>query len=103
MDIRESIKIIEGRKHGERVMVEGRQIFIDGVNIGEIRGGRFLHKGQLTPSSGYYLKLSEGTQLYRRPSSNESPMAGEFAYADDLIQHIAFNADELLAKVQDAE
>jgi hypothetical protein len=91
MNIRESIEIIEGRN--PRVKVRGRELFIDGNAVGEIRGGRFRHRGVITPNSGYYLRLPDGRTLFRRDGS------GEFAYAEDLIKNVGYNPDEILAKV----
>lgn len=104
MDIRESIEIIEGKKFGDRVVVKGRSAFIDGVHVGDILGGRFRHKGQITPSSGYYLKLPNGTELFRREGTDKHPWrSGEFSYANDLIRHLSFHPEDILAKVSGSE
>lgn len=104
MDIRAIISLIEGKKYSERVAVKGRSVFIDGVPVGEILGGRFRHKGNITPSSGYYLKLPNGTELFRKPATDSHPWrSGDFSYANDLIEYLGFHPDDILAKVSGSE
>jgi hypothetical protein len=96
MDIRETIELVETAQD-HTVMVKGKKIFIDGKYIGEFDGGRWRHKGKITPTSGYYLKLKNGTELYRRESTDKFPWrSGIFSYADELVRQVGYDASEIL-------
>lgn len=84
--------------NSKRVMVKGRDVYIDGTRVGEVGGGRFRHKGVITPTSGYYLRFPNNSRMYVTDEHPTQPTKGVFAYAKDLIQQIGWDADEVLAK-----
>ncbi len=96
MDIRKSIELVEAGD--SRVMVKGRDVYIDGTRVGEVGGGRFRHKGKITPDSGYYLRFPNNSRMYVTQPSEKYAQKGVFAYAKDLIQQIGWDADEILAQ-----
>lgn len=99
MDIRDTMMLVEAAQD-HVVMVKGKRVLIDGNEVGEIHGGRWRHKGRITPTSGYYLKLINGIDQYRRDATTELPWrAGAYPYANDLVQQINYDASEILAAI----
>lgn len=101
MDIRETMQLIESAQD-HVVMVKGKRVFIDGDEVGEIEGGRWRHKGRVTPTSGYYLKLKNGINLYRIDATDKFPWHhGAYSYAADLVRQIKYDAPEIMTAFRD--
>ena len=103
MNVRDIISLVEvAQEH--KIKVRGKQVFIDNTLIGEIAGGRWRKNGEITPSSGYYLRLTNGMCMYRREPTDKHPWrSGMLPYAEDVIKQVQWDADDILITLANPE